>query len=122
MQKCCKNSFQVCEEFLGCPEGLVIKVPPGYPSEDIIVRVYKNGKIGYEVEATIDEGGFVSIYDYDLPEGFLNPFGSTYSVQFVEYTTGEVYEFVIGQYEYDAIDFNLLFGESISQNFIIDIF
>jgi hypothetical protein len=122
MQKCCKNSFNICDSYIGCPEALVITVPPGYPEEDIIIRVYKNAKVAYDVEATIDEGGAVSIYTDDLPDGFINPFGSTFSIQFVQYSNMSVYEFMVGGSLYDSIEFDVVFGTPISSNFIIDIF
>lgn len=122
MQKCCKNSFNICDAYIGCPEALVITVPPDYPEEDIIIRIYKNGKIAYDIEATIDEGGAVSIYADDLPDGFINPFGSTFSIQFIQYSTLEVYEFVNVGGLYDSLEFSVDFGASFSQNFIIDIF
>lgn len=122
MLKCCKNSYSICEDFVGCPEELIIKVPPGYPVEDIIIRIFKDGKIAYDVSATIDEGGFVIIYTDDLPDGFLNPYGSTYSIQFILYTSGGVYEFMVGGEVYDSINFGVIFGSPTSQHFVIDIF
>jgi hypothetical protein len=122
MQKCCKNSFNICDDFVGCPEELFITVPTGYPEEDIIIRIYKNGKIAYDIEATIDEGGIAAIYADDLPDGFINPYGSTFSIQFVQYSNGEVYEFMVGGGQYDSLEFNVIFGQSTSQAFNINIF
>jgi hypothetical protein len=122
MQKCCKNSFTICDDFIGCPEELFITVPTGYPDDDIIVRLYKNGKIAYDVLATIDEGGIAVIYTDDLPDGFINPYGATFAIQFIQTSNGGVYEFMAGGGQYDSIEFNVVFGESISQAFYINIF
>jgi hypothetical protein len=122
MQKCCKNSFAFCEDFIGCPEALIIKVPSGYPLEDIIVRVYKDGKVASDVSTVIDEGGFVTVYSEDLPDGFINPFGATYSIQFILFSSGSVYEFMVDGSVYDAIDFIGIAGEPLGQEFVIDIF
>ena len=112
----------MCDDFIGCPESLLIKAPSGYPLEDIIIRAYKDGKQAYDISAVIDEGGFATIYTEDLPDGFINPYGSIYSIQFILFSSGEVYEFMIGGEVYDAIDFSVIFGETISQEFLIDIF
>lgn len=122
MQKCCKNSFAVCEDFIGCPESLLIKVPNGYPLEDIIIRVYKDGKIATDVSGVIDEGGYVTVYTEDLPDGFINPYGATYSIQFIAFTSGTVYEFMVDGSVYDAIDFEVIAGNPIGSEFVIDIF
>ena len=122
MQKCCKNSFTICDSYVGCPEALIITVPFDYPEEDIIIRIYKNGKVAYDIEATIDEGGVVSIFSDDLPDGFINPFGSMFSIQFVQYSNGLVYEFMTSDGQFDSIEFSVVFGASSPQNFIIDIF
>lgn len=122
MLKCCKNSFAVCEDYIGCPESLLIKVPSGYPLEDIIIRVYKDGKIASDVSGVIDESGYVTIYSDDLPEGFINPYGATYSIQFILFTSGEVYEFMVDGGVYDGIDFEVISGSPIGSEFVIDIF
>lgn len=122
MLKCCKNSFAFCEDFVGCPDAIIVKVPSGYPLEDIIVRVYKDGKVATDVSAVVDEGGFVTIYSEDLPTGFINPYGATYSIQFILFSSGSIYEFMIDGGVYDAIDFDGIAGTTLSQEFIIDIF
>jgi len=122
MQKCCKNSFAFCEDFIGCPTALIIKVPSGYPLEDIIIRVYKDGKVASDIGTTIDEGGFVTVYSVDLPDGFINPFGATYSIQFILFTSGSVYEFMVDGSVYDAIDFIGMPGDALAEEFFIDIF
>lgn len=122
MQKCCKNSFAVCEDFIGCPESLLIKVPNGYPLEDIIIRVYKDGKIATDVSAVIDEGGFATVYSEDLPDGYINPYGAIYSIQFILFSSGGVYEFMVDGSLYDAIDFEVIQGSPNSNQFVIDIF
>lgn len=122
MLKCCKNSYTICDDFIGCPNELFITVPPGYPEQDIILRIYKNGKVAYDVEATIDEGGVVVVYSDDLPDGFINPFGATFAIQFIQYSTGTIYEFMNSGSQYDAIEFKVVFGASNSPNFIINIF
>jgi hypothetical protein len=122
MLKCCKNSFAICDEFIGCPESLVIKVPTEYPEESIIVRLYKNGKVAFDIEGEIDGGGFVTIPLEELPDGFVNPFGATYSIQFILFTTLKVFEFMVDGSLYDSVEFNLINGTSYSPNFIINIF
>lgn len=122
MLKCCKNSFAVCEDYIGCPDTLIVKVPSGYPLEDIIIRVYKDGKVGADVSTVIDEGGFVTIYSDDLPDGFINPYGATYSIQFILFSSGEVYEFMVDGGVYDGIDFEVIQGMALSQEFVINVF
>jgi hypothetical protein len=122
MQKCCKNSYSICNDFVGCPTGLIIKVPPGYPESDIIIRIFKNDKLAFNVEDSIDEGGFVLIDIEELPNGYINPYGATYTIQFMTYSTGEVYEFMVQGSVYDSIEFNLIQGTTTYTDFTIDIF
>jgi len=122
MQKCCKNSYSICDDFVGCPEGLLIRVPPGYPDADVIIRIFKNNKLSFEVEQIIDEIGFAFIQADEFPTGYINPFGATYSIQFITASTGEIYEFMVAGGVYDSIEFNLIQGTTTFPNFIIDIF
>lgn len=126
MLKCCKNKYQYCDSFVGCPECIIIRVPYGYIQETIIIRVIKNNQSAWEFEVSIDENLFATICSAgtlkNWPEGFVNPYGGSYEIQFLDATTTEVIEFTIGATTYDGIDLPLVPGSAAQPNFILDLF
>lgn len=110
MQKCCKNSYQLCEPFVGCPQGLIIGVPPTYTDTEIFLRFYKNQNLCEVVSGTVDEYFNVFLQSTEFSEGFFNPYGGTYSVAFFDSSNNALIEFEINGTLYDAIDFSLIQG------------
>jgi len=85
MQKCCKNRFTICEDFIGCPTDLFVVVPPNYTMSDIYMRVTKSSGVSFYCTSIVEEG-IAEIPIGDAPEGFFNPFGSQYLLEFFEYS------------------------------------
>ena len=122
MQKCCKNNFTICDDFVGCPGALLIRIPLFYTEGTVTIRIIKNGQVAQDVEGVVDEGGYVYIDAEDLPVGFLNPFGALYQIQFISDLNGSIIEFVIGGVVYDSIEISVIQGQAVDDTFIIDIF
>lgn len=126
MLRCCKNKYNYCDAFIGCPECILIRVPYGYVQETIIIRVIRNRDTAYEFEVSIDQDLFATICAIgtlkNWPEGFINPYGSSYEIQFLDATTTGVIEFTMGGVTYDGINLPIIAGNAAQPNFIIDLF
>jgi hypothetical protein len=94
MEKCCHNPYYDCERFLGCFIDLAVRVPDSYPDESITLRFSKwIGKV-LSARVTLNiSAGWAIIDSESLPEGFLNPYGGAYTLEFLD-SNGIVFPFV----------------------------
>ena len=75
MVNCCKNSYRICESFVGCPEELLVKIPTSYTEEMVVVRIMK-GEVSFDYNVPVEDG-FASInFTTYGPDGFINGYGS----------------------------------------------
>lgn len=122
MQKCCKNRFTICEDFIGCPTDLFVVVPPNYTMSDIYMRVTKSSGVSFYCTSIVEEG-IAEIPIGDAPEGFFNPFGSQYLLEFFEYSAeAPLVEFSVNSQIYDGIEFAFCQGFGLTSIITINIF
>ena len=120
MVNCCKNSFRICDAFVGCPLELVIKVPASYTEESVIIRVYK-GENAIEVTAPVVAGfATIDLLD-DAPEGFINGYGSPiYEVFLFNPTTMEIVELQASGDPVASVIFEVKAGTTSQTQFLIN--
>lgn len=92
MVNCCKNSFRICDAFVGCPVALEVKIPASYSQPSVVVRIYK-GEVAMEVTKDVIDGyATIDLLD-DGPEGFINGYGSPiYELFLLDASTLDVIE------------------------------
>jgi hypothetical protein len=122
MQKCCKNRFTICEDYIGCPSELFVIVPPNYFLSDIYMRVTKSSGVSFYCTSIVEDG-IAEIPIGDAPEGFFNPFGSHYLLEFFEYSAeAPLVEFSVNSQIYDGIEFGFSQGIGLTDIITINIF
>ena len=94
MAQCCNDCFKVCEPLNSCPSAFFIFCPPDYTEPEILVNITKPGvNVRIQQLLSIDVEGFIDVDLAGLPEGFLNPWGGLYSIEFVSTATLQPIEF-----------------------------
>jgi hypothetical protein len=122
MQKCCKNRFTICEDYIGCPSELFVVVPPNYFLPDIYIRITKSSGVSFSFVSIVTDGIAV-INIADAPEGFFNPFGSQYLLEFFEPSPlAPLVEFSVNSQIYDGIEFGFSQGIGLTDIITINIF
>lgn len=120
MVNCCKNSYRICDSFVGCPEELLIKVPASYTELSVTIRIYK-GDTAVEVTKSV-VGGYATIFlDEELPEGFINGYGSPiYEVFMFNPTTLEIVELQVSGDPVTSLIFQVTAGISSETQFKLE--
>lgn len=120
MVNCCKNSFRICDSFVGCPEELLIKIPASYTEPTINIRLYK-GENAIEVTTDVVAGyATIELLD-DLPDGFINGYGSPiYEVFMFNPTTLEIVELQASGDPVTSLIFQVTAGSSSQTQFKLE--
>lgn len=120
MVNCCKNSYRICEFFVGCPEELVIKIPASYTEQSVTIRITK-GDVAAEATMAV-VGGYTTIDVVDaLQEGFINGYGSPiYEVILINPTSGEVVELQASGDPVTSLIFQVMAGISSETQFKLE--
>jgi hypothetical protein len=120
MVNCCKNSFRICDSFVGCPVELLIKIPESYIEPTITIRIYKGDSVVEVTKSVID--GYATIFlDEELPDGFINGYGSPiYEVFMFNPTTLEIVELQASGDPVTSLIFQVTAGTSLQNQFKLD--
>lgn len=113
MALCCNNCYPICQPLASCPSAVYVKVPIDYEGLSITVNINKPGvNIQGQQVLNVGEDGFVEVDLEALPEGFFNPWGGQYSINFAD-SAGQVIIFTaMDGKQYDSIC--LTFAHTIS--------
>jgi hypothetical protein len=89
---------------------------------DIYMRVTKSSGVSFYCTSIVEEG-IAEIPIGDAPEGFFNPFGSQYLLEFFEYSAeAPLVEFSVNSQIYDGIEFAFCQGFGLTSIITINIF
>lgn len=112
MVNCCKNSYRICDSFVGCPQGLEVKVPISYSQPSIVIRIVKNN-VAMEVAADVEDGYAAIDLINDAPDGFINGHGSPmYELFLLDASTLEVIELQTTGDPVTSVIFQVIAGTS----------
>jgi len=120
MENCCKNSYRICDKFIGCPLELKIKVPENYTEDSVFVKIYKGG-VAVEVLVDVAFGyATIDLLDDDFPEGFINGYGSPiYEVFLIDIETNQIIELQPSGSPVTSVIFEVMVGTSSQTQFVI---
>ncbi len=119
MENCCKNSYRVCTPFVGCPTELLIQVPSSYSEESIIMRLVK-GNVSIDFNLPIEDGYAYLDVDANIPEGFINGFGSPlYELILLDINSGQIVELQSTGDPVTSIIFQVITGTTSIPTFTI---
>ena len=97
MAQCCNDCFKVCEPLNACPTAFYIQVPNDYTEPEILLNITKPGvNVRIQQLLTIDLDGFIDADLTAMPEGFLNPWGGSYTLSFTNSATLQPVTFTAG--------------------------
>ena len=109
----CGTCFNICLAFQSCFSEMLVTVPVDYISEDIKIRISNGQGIGFEQQAEVI-GGIATIDLTLLPDGFFSAYGGPYSLQFFDYITLQLINFVASDgNSYNCIQFNFQNGSEV---------
>ena len=119
MANCCKNSFRLCEPFVGCPLELLVKIPASYLEATIVIRITK-GNVSFDcTKLVIDGFALIELLD-NAPEGFMNGYGSPiYELVLLDQLTYEPIELQASGDPVTSVIFQVVAGTSSQNEFII---
>lgn len=120
MVNCCKNSYRICDSFVGCPDELLIKIPASYTEPTITIRIYK-GENAIENTWVVSDGyALVDLEGY-FPDGFINGYGSPiYEVFMFNPTTLEIVELQASGDPVTSLIFQVMAGVSSETQFKLE--
>lgn len=120
MVNCCKNSFRICDAFVGCPVALEVKIPASYSQPSVVIRIYK-GEVAMEVTKDVIDGyATIDLLD-DGPDGFINGYGSPiYEVFMFNPTTLEIVELQASGDPVTSLIFQVTAGTSSQTQFKLE--
>ena len=120
MVNCCKNSYRICDSFVGCPVELLIKIPASYTEPYVTIRIFKGESA---VEQTLVVAGGYATFDLDgyAPDGFINGYGSPiYEVFMFNPTTLEIVELQSSGDPVTSLIFQVMAGISSETQFNLE--
>jgi hypothetical protein len=92
---------------------MLVQVPIDYTSEDIVIKIANGQGITFEQQAEVIEG-FATIDLTLFPDGFFSSYGGPYSLQFVDYITLQLINFVASNgNDYNCIQFEFQNGSEV---------
>lgn len=120
MVNCCKNSFRICDSFVGCPLELLIKIPASYTEPTITIRIAK-GNVSIETSWVVS-GGYATIdLEGYFPDGFINGYGSPiYELTLINPTSVDVVELQASGDPVTSVIFQVMAGISSETQFKIE--
>lgn len=109
----CGTCYQICLPFQSCFSEMLVQVPIDYTSEDIVIKIANGQGITFEQQAEVI-GGFATIDLTLFPDGFFSSYGGPYSLQFVDYITLQLINFVASNgNDYNCIQFEFQNGSEV---------
>jgi hypothetical protein len=92
---------------------MLVQVPIDYTSEDIVIKIANGQGITFEQQVEVIEG--FAIIDLTLfPDGFFSSYGGPYSLQFFDYITLQLINFVASNgNDYNCIQFEFQNGSEV---------
>lgn len=120
MVNCCKNSYRICDSFVGCPAELIVKVPASYTGQSIVIRITK-GAASYDYNVSVEDGFATIDFTAYGPDGFINGYGSPLFELFMfDPTTQGIIELQPSGDPVTSVIFQVMAGASNSNQFIIN--
>jgi hypothetical protein len=92
---------------------MLVQVPIDYTSEDIVIKIANGQGITFEQQAEVI-GGFATIDLTLFPDGFFSSYGGPYSLQFFDYISLQLINFVaMNGMDYNCIQFEFQNGSEV---------
>ena len=109
----CGTCYQICLPFQSCFSEMLVQVPIDYTSEDIIIKIANGQGITFEQQSEVVEG-FATIDLTLFPDGFFSSYGGPYTLQFFDYITLQLINFVASNgNDYNCIQFEFQNGSEV---------
>jgi hypothetical protein len=92
---------------------MLVQVPIDYTSEDIVIKIANGQGVTFEQQAEV-VGGFATIDLTLFPDGFFSSYGGPYSLQFFDYISLQLINFVASNgNDYNCIQFVFQNGSEV---------
>jgi hypothetical protein len=92
---------------------MVVPGPIDYTQSDIVIKIANGQGITFEQQAEVI-GGFVTIDLTLFPDGFFSAYGGPYTLQFFDYITLQLINFVaMNGIDYNCIQFEFQNGSEV---------
>jgi hypothetical protein len=92
---------------------MLVQVPIDYTQSDIVIKIANGQGITFEQQAEVI-GGFATIDLTLFPDGFFSSYGGPYSLQFFDYITLQLINFVASNgNDYNCIQFEFQNGSEV---------
>jgi hypothetical protein len=92
---------------------MLIQVPIDYTQSDIVIKIANGQGITFEQQSEVI-GGFATIDLTLFPDGFFSSYGGPYSLQFFDYITLQLINFVASNgNDYNCIQFEFQNGSEV---------
>ena len=105
MALCCNKCYPICLPLPSCPTAVYLYTPPGDFGRGLFVNIVKPGvNVQGQQLLSIAADGFVEIDLEGLPDGFFNPWGGEYVINYIDPDTNQPLLFIAadGQ-QYDRV-------------------